>query len=333
MVERPSPSAARPDPRVDVRFAIRLALVAFVGTLALLVAAGALPMPLRNLPTKLLYLALGAWGFVRARASRAPASGAGSQGTLLPMAALALANVVASQACALLVVIPLVRLGAHVTPPAPAASDATTIGAALVVDVIAAVVGEELFHRGAVLPALRPWGDRVAVVGSAVVFAVAHVGFAAAFSWALLLGLLTGTARVKTGSILPGMVLHGVGNTLGVALSLSPAVATTMTYLLVHAPIALVLFGSALTLAVWAAIVLRVFRRLGWGSLERGAGGPPLRALASPALGALVILYVLVNVALTAAMFGRRAWRRGSVRAGRGRRPTASAGRTSGSRT
>lgn len=306
MVERSPPPTTHAEPRVLAHFVIRLALVAFVGTLALLVVAGALPASVRNLPTKLLYVVLGAWGFLRARSASGPAPVAGVRGSLPPMAALAIANVVASQACALVVVVPLVRLGAHAAAPTPAASGAAAVGAALLVDVIAAVVGEELFHRGAVLPALRPWGDRVAVVGSAILFAVAHVGFAAAFSWALALGLVAGTARLRTGSILPGMVLHGVGNTLGVAMSFSTTAATTMTYLLVRAPAPYVVVGSTAALAAWAALVVATLRRLGWGPLERRVGGPPLRDLASPALGVLAFLYVLVNVALTAAMFGRR---------------------------
>lgn len=73
---------------------------------------------------------------------------------------------------------------------------------------------EELVFRGAILRSLsgffsNPWA---AIVLSSAVFALVH-GNPAQMPHALLIGLLLGWMYVRTGSILPGVVLHWVNNT------------------------------------------------------------------------------------------------------------------------
>ena len=72
---------------------------------------------------------------------------------------------------------------------------------------------EEVLFRGVMQGFLRPYGLWLAIVGQAVPFALLH-GSASAAVFALLAGLFFGWLAERTGSILPGMVLHLVNNTL-----------------------------------------------------------------------------------------------------------------------
>ena len=67
--------------------------------------------------------------------------------------------------------------------------------------------------RGAVQGLLRPPGPRAAVCVQAALFAVQHGG-AAGIAYALVLGVLLGTIRQRTGRVWPGWVLHTVNNLL-----------------------------------------------------------------------------------------------------------------------
>ena len=72
-------------------------------------------------------------------------------------------------------------------------------------------LGEELLFRGVVTTALLRYGPIVAVVGSAVIFAVAH-GFNTVFPAALVVGLITAEIYRRSGSIWPAVVVHAVHN-------------------------------------------------------------------------------------------------------------------------
>jgi membrane protease YdiL (CAAX protease family) len=80
---------------------------------------------------------------------------------------------------------------------------------------VAPACAEELAFRGAVLGALRKvTGAAGAVAGSAVIFGLIHLqpaGYRVPF--ALILGVALGLLRLRTGSVIPGMIAHGVLNT------------------------------------------------------------------------------------------------------------------------
>jgi sodium transport system permease protein len=78
-------------------------------------------------------------------------------------------------------------------------------------------VCEELFFRGLVLGALKRHGALVAIVGSALLFALIH-GSIYRLLPTFLLGAVMGWVRVTTRSIAPGMVVHALNN--GVAAGL-----------------------------------------------------------------------------------------------------------------
>jgi membrane protease YdiL (CAAX protease family)/ABC-type Na+ efflux pump permease subunit len=89
-------------------------------------------------------------------------------------------------------------------PPAFIAGGMVLIGAA-----------EELFFRGCLFSALRrAAGARTAVVGSAVLFGLFHFVPFDRLIPSTLLGLLLGWVCWRTGSVLPGMVLHACYNAL-----------------------------------------------------------------------------------------------------------------------
>ncbi len=84
---------------------------------------------------------------------------------------------------------------------------------------IIAPVAEEVVFRGAILRRLldiggHPW---VAIAGSALIFGAIH-GNMAQFYHAFFMGLLLGWIYLRTGSILPGIIIHWVNNSIAYAL-------------------------------------------------------------------------------------------------------------------
>jgi membrane protease YdiL (CAAX protease family) len=89
-----------------------------------------------------------------------------------------------------------------------------TLGSILAL-AVAPGCAEELAFRGALLGAVRKVaGPGGAVAVSAVLFGLIHIqpaGYRVPF--ALLLGVALGVLRLRTGSVVPGMIAHGVLNT------------------------------------------------------------------------------------------------------------------------
>ncbi|RCK70293.1 CPBP family intramembrane metalloprotease [Desertihabitans brevis] len=80
-------------------------------------------------------------------------------------------------------------------------------------------LGEELLFRGVVTTVLLRYGAVVGVVGSAVVFALMHGINAVSFS-ALVVGLVAGELRRRSGSVWPGVVVHVVNNAVSQLIAL-----------------------------------------------------------------------------------------------------------------
>lgn len=77
---------------------------------------------------------------------------------------------------------------------------------------------EETLFRGMILQSLRPWGDRLAVVVSAVLFGLTHLNLYQGVP-AVLLGLVFGLIAVRAGSVIPSAVLHIAYNSLTMILA------------------------------------------------------------------------------------------------------------------
>lgn len=76
---------------------------------------------------------------------------------------------------------------------------------------------EEFAIRGAVLGALRRFGDGFAIIVSAIIFGLMH-GNLVQIPFAFVVGLALGYAVVKTGSVWTGVVIHFINNFISVLL-------------------------------------------------------------------------------------------------------------------
>jgi membrane protease YdiL (CAAX protease family) len=132
---------------------------------------------------------------------------------------------------------------------------------------------EEILFRGAVLPALvRPLGATGAVLTSALMFGLIHldpVGDVSAFTripFAILVGVGLGLLRLRTGSLIPPILAHGIMNTITFG-----TVAFTGVEMETQAPDAAL--GAAMLAGglVLTAIALRHART----SIDQGRNGVP----------------------------------------------------------
>lgn len=81
----------------------------------------------------------------------------------------------------------------------------------LLLVVVLAPVAEELFFRGMLYPLLREWGSGIAIVGSALLFSLAHL-MPVLFPSLFFVGLILGFLREQSNSTIPGIVLHMMQN-------------------------------------------------------------------------------------------------------------------------
>jgi sodium transport system permease protein len=75
---------------------------------------------------------------------------------------------------------------------------------------------EELLFRGLLLSGLRKLGPTAAVALSALLFGLAHASVYRLLPTAFL-GVVIGVTRLRTRSILPGMIIHALNNGLALA--------------------------------------------------------------------------------------------------------------------
>ncbi len=82
-------------------------------------------------------------------------------------------------------------------------------------------IGEEMFFRGFVYSGVRErWGVSVAVATSALFFAFVHIQVVHGFA-IFLLGVLFALLYERTGSLVPGVVAHGINNLIAVLATLN----------------------------------------------------------------------------------------------------------------
>ena len=158
---------------------------------------------------------------------------------------------------------------------------------------------EEILFRGAVLGRLRCCGDWFAVVVSALLFGLYH-GNVGQFIFATLVGLIFGYLRIRTGSLLPGMLLHMLNNGLagvGTVLQQHCSAKTTEMYQSLYFFI-LILLGAA-ALILWLLVEKpAAVRRLQIGESDKGMAS----SLAGRVSGLLTSFGGLAMVAYGAGM-------------------------------
>ena len=89
--------------------------------------------------------------------------------------------------------------------------------------VIVAPIAEELIFRGLVLKTIAPYGKKLAIVVSALLFGLMH-GNIKQFVGAFVCGIIFAAVDVKYGSILPSLIIHVLNNLLPVIYNIGSAV-------------------------------------------------------------------------------------------------------------
>lgn len=125
----------------------------------------------------------------------------------------AFANVVASYVVSLLTNVGVAE------PDFPSTIEPTLLSLALnvVATAVFPAIMEEMVFRGYILGALRPHGEKTAVLVSALLFGLIH-GNILQVPFAAILGFVLGWLVIQTNSIWPAVVLHGVNNLFSVVM-------------------------------------------------------------------------------------------------------------------
>jgi uncharacterized protein len=120
---------------------------------------------------------------------------------------------------------PVLRGGTHEQGLVPDKWEPSHVGAFLAFFVVVTVVAptvEELAYRGLGFTLVSPYGQWPAILVTGVLFGLAH-GLLIALPVLVVFGIAVAWVRARTGSVYPGMFLHGTFN--GVALLASVLVA------------------------------------------------------------------------------------------------------------
>lgn len=102
------------------------------------------------------------------------------------------------------------------TPNFDLKGDPATDAVLIVYVCLLAPVLEETLFRGMILPSLLPWGEKFAVAASSVLFGMFHMNLVQGVS-AFFMGLVLGTVAARSGSVLPGIFIHFLNNSLSMA--------------------------------------------------------------------------------------------------------------------
>ena len=105
------------------------------------------------------------------------------------------------------------------SPDFPSTVEPTALSLALnvVSTAVFPAIIEEMVFRGYILRALLPHGEKTAVLVSAVLFGLIH-GNIMQVPFAAILGVVLGWLMVRTNSIWPAVLLHGVNNLFSVVM-------------------------------------------------------------------------------------------------------------------
>lgn len=88
---------------------------------------------------------------------------------------------------------------------------------------------EELLYRGVILQSMKKYNERFAIVLSALIFGLMHQNYQQ-FILAFMLGLILAAADLRSGSIVPSIIMHIIVNTSGVVMQLAMQAADFETF-------------------------------------------------------------------------------------------------------
>lgn len=107
----------------------------------------------------------------------------------------------------------------NLTPEEWDGSRAGAYAASFVAVVFIGPIVEELLYRGAGLGLLEPYGQRVAVAVTAIVFGLGH-GLLLSLGAFIWFGLVIALVRIRTKSVYPAIAVHMIFNALGMTVPL-----------------------------------------------------------------------------------------------------------------
>lgn len=111
--------------------------------------------------------------------------------------------------------------------------------------VVIAPVAEEWVFRGVLLRRLAPWGEPVAIFGSAFLFGLFHGNFGQ-FFYAFAVGTVLGYVALRTGGIRYTAVLHFIINLMGVTVSMATEGSPVLTALYGYGIVTLTVLGAVI---------------------------------------------------------------------------------------
>lgn len=151
---------------------------------------------------------------------------------------------------------------------------------------------EEFAFRGVVMTVLKPYGEAFSVVASAILFGLIH-GNVNQIPFAFLVGLALGFIRIKSGSLIVPMAVHGINNLVSTVLSYCTGMSTVAAN-----TVYTIYLLSALTAAIAGVALFKGKDTFSFTAPEReeGAKTPYFLFFTSPA----IIIYILLAVIKTA---------------------------------
>lgn len=111
---------------------------------------------------------------------------------------------------------------------------------------------EELLFRGFMLQSLRRFGDWFAIIISSLIFALFHGNFTQLPN-AFIMGIAIAFVTVRTGSMIPGMILHFINNFVASAISVFLVANVTET---VEIIVNLIYIGSYFLLGILGLVII-----------------------------------------------------------------------------
>lgn len=126
-----------------------------------------------------------------------------------------------------------------------------TIVLMLIVFAVLPAVCEEFAFRGIVMGSLRKYGDKIAIVISALLFALLHQSLSAVI-FAFCSGMILGLVRKSAGSLIPSIIVHFLNNGLGVIMTVLSDIMPTEKYILIYC----ITIAVSLIMAIGALVLL-----------------------------------------------------------------------------
>lgn len=155
----------------------------------------------------------------------------------------------------------------------------------------APAICEELLFRGALQGLMRPCGSAAAILGPAILFSVLH-GSLSQMVTALVCGICLGWMTERTGSLLPGMILHFTNN----------CIAFLNIYLQLYAPADTAFAFELFVLLFFPLCALWLLYRAHKQGFRFSAGLRPgvgaLSVFTSPAYDVAVVFLLFLNLTL-----------------------------------